>query len=164
MSDTSNRGEILWFLMTARPDLMPVDLKRQGRAEEHLALFHPQTKEDKIELFNTLKKKAGLKLPTDEVPNSIKGGETRLSGADMEAALTRAKFRAAAQDLEHPTLEIVEEAFNDFLPPTYTQEIELQTLAAVVECTSKELLPERYQDKDRGMILDKIEELKFHVG
>lgn len=164
MSDTSNRGEILWFLMTARPDLMPVDLKRQGRAEEHLALFHPQTKEDKIELFNTLKQKAGLQLPTDEVPVNIKSGEPSLSGADMEAALTRAKFRAAAQNMEHPTLDIVEKAFNDFLPPTYTQEIELQTLAAVVECTSKELLPEHYRDKDRGMILDRMEELKYHIG
>ena len=30
MSDTDNRGKIIWFLVTARPDLMPVDFKRQG--------------------------------------------------------------------------------------------------------------------------------------
>src|SRR5699024_1786335 len=47
MSDTRNRGRILWFLMTARPDLMPVDLKRQGRAEEHLALFAPHSKKER---------------------------------------------------------------------------------------------------------------------
>ena len=41
MSDTRFRGKIIWFLVTARPDLMPVDLKRQGRAEEHIALFYP---------------------------------------------------------------------------------------------------------------------------
>ena len=28
---------------TCRPDLLPIDLKRQGRAEEHLALFYPET-------------------------------------------------------------------------------------------------------------------------
>src|SRR5699024_10350850 len=48
MSDTRNRGRILWFLMTARPDLMPVDLKRQGRAEEHLPLFAPQNREERV--------------------------------------------------------------------------------------------------------------------
>src|SRR6266850_5398974 len=39
MGDTRRRGKVIWFLMTSRPDLVPVDLKRQGRAEEHLALF-----------------------------------------------------------------------------------------------------------------------------
>src|SRR5258705_5452368 len=43
MGDTRNRGKILWFLITARPDLLPIDLKRQGRAEEHIPLFYPET-------------------------------------------------------------------------------------------------------------------------
>ncbi|TYP92622.1 AAA+-type ATPase, SpoVK/Ycf46/Vps4 family [Fodinibius salinus] len=164
MSDTSNRGEILWFLMTARPDLMPVDLKRQGRAEEHLALFPPHTKEDRIELFEAMKNKSGLQLTEEYVPKLIKKDSNRLSGADMEAALTRAKFRAAAQNSEKVTPEILDAALNDFLPPTYPQEIELQTLSAVIECTSKELLPERYREMDRGEILEKIENLKLRVG
>ena len=42
MGNTEYRGKIVWFLITSRPDLLPVDLKRQGRAEEHLALFYPQ--------------------------------------------------------------------------------------------------------------------------
>ena len=33
MGDTKYRGRILWMLLTARPDLLPIDLKRQGRAE-----------------------------------------------------------------------------------------------------------------------------------
>src|SRR5205085_7456189 len=41
MGDTRNRGRILWILMTSRPDLLPIDLKRQGRAEEHISLFYP---------------------------------------------------------------------------------------------------------------------------
>ncbi|MEP6960611.1 MAG: AAA family ATPase, partial [Acidobacteriota bacterium] len=35
MGDTRYRGKILWMLLTARPDLLPIDLKRQGRAEIH---------------------------------------------------------------------------------------------------------------------------------
>ena len=164
MSDTSHRGEIIWFLMTARPDLMPVDLKRQGRAEEHLALFHPYTEEERVELFEVMKKKTRLQLTEDYMPKLIKDGLKTFSGADMEAALTRAKFRAAAEGQEQVTPGILDAALTDFLPPTYPEEIELQTLSAVIECTSKELLPERYQEMDRGEILDKIEELKYRVG
>ncbi|MDX1587047.1 MAG: AAA family ATPase, partial [Balneolaceae bacterium] len=164
MSDTRNRGRIIWFLMTARPDLMPIDLKRQGRAEEHLALFPPHTKEERVELFEAMSKKTGLQLTEAYVPQVIEQGLKTFSGADMEAALTRAKFRAAAEGKKKVTPEILDLALNDFLPPTYPEEVELQTLSAVIECTSKELLPERYQDMDRGEILEKIEDLKLRIG
>jgi SpoVK/Ycf46/Vps4 family AAA+-type ATPase len=163
MSDTRNRGEIIWFLMTARPDLMPVDLKRQGRAEEHLALFPPHTKEERVELYEAMRKKTGLQLTEEYIPKIIEKGSKTFSGADMEAALTRAKFRAAAKGEEKVTPEILDIALDDFLPPTYPEEIELQTLSAVIECTSKELLPERYQKMDRGEILEKIEDLKYRI-
>ncbi len=97
MSDTANRGKIIWFLMTARPDLMPIDLKRQGRAEEHLALFPPHTNEERVELFEAMRKEDWLKtkLKIIFLLSSKKDLKT-FSGADMEAALTRAKFRAAS--------------------------------------------------------------------
>lgn len=164
MSDTENRGRIIWFLMTARPDLMPVDLKRQGRAEEHLALFPPDTVEERIELFEAMKKKTGLKMPEEYIPKKIKSGKLSFSGADMEAALTRAKFQAAAQQKVEVTPEIIDNVLDDFLPPTYPDEVELQTLSAVLECTSKKLLPEMYQKMDRGEILIHIENLKSKAG
>lgn len=160
MSNTEHRGRIVWFLMTARPDLMPVDLKRQGRAEEHIALFHPETEEERIELFEVIKKKTNLKLTEDYLPKAIKKGSVRYSGADMEAALTRAKFHAAAGGNERVTPEILDEVLHDFLPPTYPEEIELQTLTAVAECTSRRLLPERFRTIARDEVLTKIEKLK----
>jgi len=164
MSDTANRGRIVWFLMTARPDLMPVDLKRQGRAEEHLALFPPHTKEERVELFEAMANKTGLKMTESYIPKVIENGDKTFSGADMEAALTRAKFRAAAEGKKKVSPEILDLALEDFLPPTYPEEIELQTLSAVIECTSRELLPERYRDMDRDEILSTIDELRFRVG
>ncbi|MFA5670526.1 MAG: AAA family ATPase [Balneolaceae bacterium] len=164
MSDTSHRGRIMWFLMTARPDLMPVDLKRQGRAEEHLALFPPFTKDERVELFEAMKKKTKLKLTEEYVPKIIEDGTVTFTGADMEAALTRAKFRAAALGEKVVSPEVLDLSLADFIPPTYPEEIELQTLNAVIECTSRELLPERYRDMDRNEILSTIEELKFKIG
>ncbi|MDR3160483.1 MAG: AAA family ATPase, partial [Spirochaetaceae bacterium] len=60
MGNTEYRGKIIWFLITCRPDLIPIDLKRQGRAEEHLALFYPDTDADREALFDTLVRKLDL--------------------------------------------------------------------------------------------------------
>ena len=48
MGDTRFRGQIIWMLLTSRPDLLPIDLKRQGRAEVHIPLFYPTKAEDII--------------------------------------------------------------------------------------------------------------------
>ncbi|TVQ66980.1 MAG: ATP-binding protein [Balneolaceae bacterium] len=160
MSDTANRGKIIWFLMTARPDLMPVDLKRQGRAEEHIALFPPETREERLELYEAMKKKTGLITQDNYLPKALLNGSLSYSGADMEASLTRAKFRTAAQGLEVTSPEILEEVFADFIPPSYPEEVELQTLTAVSECTSLSLLPEKYQKMDRKKMMTRILELK----
>lgn len=161
MSNTANRGRIVWFLMTARPDLMPIDLKRQGRAEEHLALFHPTTEEERIELYDAMRRKTKLKLSQpDYIPEVVTNGNRVFSGADMEAALTRAKFRAATRGLDWVTPEVLDETFADFIPPTYPEEIELQTLIAVLECTSKSLLPHPYNEMTREEITARCEILK----
>lgn len=164
MSNTAHRGRIVWFLMTARPDLMPVDLKRQGRAEEHIALFHPETEEERIELFDVIKKKTGLVMTEEYLPAAIKQGSIRYSGADMEAALTRAKFHAAAEGKDEVSPDILDEVLHDFLPPTYPEEIELQTLTAVSECTSRRLLPERFRNLSREDVLKRVEKLKRELG
>src|SRR5678816_4706379 len=62
MGNTEYRGKVLWFLLTSRPDLLPVDLKRQGRAEEHLALFYPESDEDRLAMLRAMQKKTGTKF------------------------------------------------------------------------------------------------------
>jgi len=164
MSNTENRGKIVWFLMTARPDLMPIDLKRQGRAEEHLALFAPSTKEERLELFVAMKKKVRLAISDDAyLPKILETDKVKYSGADMEAALTRAKFRAVAEKSELVTPKILDEAFADFIPPNYPEEVEYQTLQAVLECTSRALLPEEYANMDPAVLSERIAELKYNL-
>jgi len=160
MGNTEYRGKILWFLLTARPDLLPVDLKRQGRAEEHLALFYPESVEERDELFRTMAKKT--KTPLDvESPSSLVPEDTKwMSGADIEAALVRARARAVAAGRKAVVVDDLKATFADFLPPSYPLEVELQTLAAVQECTSRELLPERYRKMDRGEVVRRVRELK----
>jgi len=165
MSNTANRGRIVWFLMTARPDLMPIDLKRQGRAEEHLALFHPSTEEERLELYHVMIKKTRLKRSDETyVPDVVRNGTRIFSGADMEAALTRAMFRAASAGEQLVSPEVLDATFEDFIPPSYPEEVEMQTLIAVMECTSLSLLPEPYRSMPREEIVERYEELKLMLG
>jgi hypothetical protein len=53
---------------------------------------------------------------------------------------------------------------DDFIPPSYPLQVELQTLAAVMECTSRSMLPSKYRDLDREAVVRRIEELKRLVG
>lgn len=161
MGNTEFRGKIIWFLLTCRPDLLPIDLKRQGRAEEHLALFYPQSDAERDALFQVVAKKTGVKAEgiasfSEKLPDGLKD----CSGADIEAALVRAKFRALSQGREAVAAEDLAEVLASFIPPSYPLEIELQNLAAVQECTSRELLPEAFRKLDRGFVTSRIRELK----
>lgn len=161
MSNTENRGKVIWFLITARPDLLPVDFKRQGRAEEHIALFYPESTEEKKELLKIVLKKTDLEyVSLEDFDTEFFEDMSVKSGADMEAALTRAKFKAASLGMEKVTFDLIAQVFADFLPPTYPEEIELMNYGAVLECTSKELLPARFRDMSRDEVLAKVEELK----
>lgn len=159
MGDTSYRGKIVWFLLTCRPDLLPIDLKRQGRAEEHLALFYPQTDVDRDELFKAMQRKTKVNV---DVPSfsALSNGHP-YSGADIEAVLVRSKFRAVSEGREQATAADVTAVLKDFMPPTYPLEIELQNLVAVQECTSRALLPEAFAKLERDEITRRIQELKL---
>ena len=163
MSKPQHRGRVIFFLVTARPDLMPVDLKRQGRAEEHLSLFYPSSREDREELLQVMMNRTGVDLDMEDVPEVLLNGERTFSGADMEAILTRASFRAAGEGSSTVTPEILHEAVEDFIPPTYPMEVELQTLASVLECTSRDLLPEPYKSMDRKDVVERVEDLKRRI-
>lgn len=161
MSNTEHRGKIIWFLMTARPDLLPVDLKRQGRAEEHIALFYPETVAEKKELFQVMLRKTQIAdLSVDDFEDSFYEKLPVRSGADMEAGLTRAKFRAATEGADTLTVQHIQEAMEDFIPPEYPEQVTLMEYAAVLECTSKALLPERFKTLSRQEITQKVRELK----
>src|SRR3954466_11755223 len=160
MGNTEYRGKIVWFLLTSRPDLLPVDLKRQGRAEEHLALFYPESHEERVELVKTMARKAKVNFDGD-IMALLPADMPKMSGADIEAALVRAKLRAVTDRREKVTGQDLRETFADFVPPSYPLEVELQTLVGVAESPSRELLPESYRQKPRDDVTRRIRELKL---
>ena len=162
MGNTEYRGRIVWFLLTCRPDILPIDLKRQGRAEEHVALFYPQTDAERDDLFKAMQKKTHVSVEVPSFAALTKGHQ--YSGADIEAVLVRSKFHAVAQGRDQVTLADVEAVLKDFIPPTYPLEVELQNLVAVQECTSRALLPEAFAKLERDFVTRRVKELKLLLG
>ncbi len=143
MGDTRFRGRIIWFLLTCRPDRVPIDLKRQGRCEEHIPLFYPATGEERTELFLAMARKRGDALTPGQLPDL--GSAPDVSGADIESLLMRiqrtARLRGVSVD---PAL--VEEALADFRSAR-GPEHKLQWLAAVLECSDLRYLPPRVRER-----------------
>ncbi len=164
MGNTEHRGRIIWFLMTSRPDLLPVDIKRQGRAEEHFGLFYPETAEERKNLFKVMCKKTQTKLSKPDLsPKRLLDEETRFSGADIEAGLIRAKFQSVVAGRKTVSQKDLDQVFDDFIPASYPLEIELQSLVAVQESTSRNLLPEKYRRISRTDLSRQINELKLLI-
>lgn len=159
MGNTEFRGKVIWFLLTCRPDLLPVDLKRQGRAEEHIALFYPETPEERLALLRAMQRKIGMKAFDTDIEKFFLDRAGSLSGADIEAVLVRSHMRSSLQRKPAVDAQDLEAALEDFIPPYYPTEIDLQNVVAVLECTSKSLLPKQYRDVQRAELIRQANEL-----
>lgn len=140
MGDTQYRGKILWMLLTARPDLLPIDLKRQGRAEVHVPLFYPTDEDELRTMMLVLAKKSGTQLAEADLPTEI-AHKGNLSGADIEGIVGRAYRASLLAGSRTITKDALTAALAGFMPSTQTLEREAQELAAMIECTDAEFLP-----------------------
>jgi SpoVK/Ycf46/Vps4 family AAA+-type ATPase len=139
MGDTQYRGRIIWMLLTARPDLLPIDLKRQGRAEVHIPLFYPTDEAEVRQMFVILAKKLGSQLAIEDVPPIPQLGQ--LSGADIEGMVGRAWRTSILAGADHVTRQALVQVVSEFMPSTQGLERELQETAAILECTDRQFLP-----------------------
>jgi len=139
MGDTKYRGRIIWMLLTARPDLLPIDLKRQGRAEVHIPLFYPTDEAEIRQMFVILAKKLGSRVAEEDVPPIPQRGH--LSGADIEGMVGRAWRTSILAGADHITREALAQVIAGFMPSTQGLEREMQETAAILECTDKQFLP-----------------------
>jgi len=139
MGDSRYRGQIIWMLLTARPDLLPIDLKRQGRAEVHIPLFYPTEEAEIRQMFVILARKLGSTLAVEDVPPIPQRGH--LSGADIEGMVGRALRTSILAGSDRVTREALTTVVAEFMPSTQGLERELQETAAILECTDRQFLP-----------------------
>lgn len=168
MSDTSNRGRVLFIVMTNRPDRLDIDLKRAGRLDRKIPLFYPQITEEVVAIAKAVVKKNKLAFE-DEALNAIEVWE-RLRGysaADIEAVILLAN-ETAARNSEEETTKVTKEnlsnAANDYFPTRDTTMLKFMELLAVFECSNRRLLPERYADMSADELDRELQSFRLLVG
>src|SRR5204863_9027429 len=94
-----------------------------------------------------------------------KMGELPLTGSDVDAILVRAKERAvlASRDIDVQVGDL-EQAVQSFIDPLDPDLLALQELAAVLACSDRRYLPDRYKDADRAKLLVEFSRLKLSAG
>ncbi|MEM9557483.1 MAG: AAA family ATPase [Acidobacteriota bacterium] len=164
MSDTRNRGKILWVFATSRPDLLEVDLKRQGRLDVHIPLFPPHDRASRHALFHAMARKVGLDIDAEALPELP--DDLPIGGNEMEGLLVRSLRLDALRgpDDAFPLADTIAEVIAEFRPSAHVERLELMDLVAVKECTDERFLPPRYRELDLGAVNRRIRELKAHLG
>lgn len=145
MGDTRYRGKIIWMLLTSRPDLLPIDLKRQGRCEVHIPLFAPHDTPGIREMFEVMARKNKSPLSGDAIPDV--SPDRGLSGADIESILLGARRKALLAGDEKISRVHLEAAIEEFIPSAEGLEKEMQEIAAVLECTERHFLPPKWRER-----------------
>ncbi len=162
MSDTRNRGRILWVFATSRPDLLEVDLKRQGRLDVHIPLFPPETPAEMQALLLAVAKKLKFPLAESDLPEIPPG--TVLGGNEIEGIFVRALRTYELAPAPKKTLkEILGTVFQEIRPNAFTRKLEYMDLVAVKECTDARFLPERFKNLTPEQLERRLEELKSFV-
>ncbi|MGI5844640.1 MAG: ATP-binding protein [Candidatus Xenobium sp.] len=161
MSNTANRGRIVWVFATSRPDLVEVDLKRPGRLDVHIPLFPPQSDAERQELFAAMARKVGL--PPEELPELPAGLD--VGGNEMEAIMVRAQRLFDLQGEGTRTLkEVLADVVGQYRPVPHRRNLEYMDLVAVKECTDEAFLPERYRHLEAAELDRRLDELKRELG
>jgi SpoVK/Ycf46/Vps4 family AAA+-type ATPase len=166
IGDQSLRGRELWIAMTSRPDLLAIDMKRQGRFGLSIPLFAAQNPGEVLELFETVSRVKKVAL-TDPVRQFIgeQLGVRPLTGSDVEAILVRSKERAVlAKRDQDVQLGDIQDAVASFVDPLDPALLALQELAAVLSCSDRRFLPEGYAVADRAALTEQFAQLKMRCG
>jgi transitional endoplasmic reticulum ATPase len=168
MSDTSNRGRILFLVMTNRPDKLDVDLKRAGRLDRKIPFLYVQTPEEVELVAKALLRKNKIRTDVDllSIRESFSSKLVGYSNADIEAVLLLANEDAARESGgDAPVLaNHFERAAIDYFPSRDVELLEYMELLAVFESSSRRLLPAKYASLTPEELDTKLRHLRAIVG
>ncbi|KAF1719597.1 ATP-binding protein [Pseudoxanthomonas wuyuanensis] len=137
MSDTDNRGRVMWVLASSRPDLIEVDLKRPGRIDVKIPLLPTSTAEESAALLNALLKRFGM-APGTEALLALNPPSLLTPGA-AEAFAVKAYRRSRTGPLA--ALAAIADTLADYQPPVPLEVLEFQMRIAIAEATDLAFVP-----------------------
>jgi AAA+ superfamily predicted ATPase len=148
MSDTSNRGRIMFLLMTNRPDKLDSDIKRAGRMDRKIPFLYSQTPAEVAAVVQAQVRKNHINTAVDfgalrsEFTEKLIG----YSNADVEAIVLMANDMAARESGADAPVESRHflAAAQDYFPSRDAELLDYMELLAVFESSSRRLLPPKY--------------------
>jgi hypothetical protein len=162
MSDTQNRGKIIWVFATSRPDLLEVDLKRQGRLDVHIPLFPPETPAERDALLLAIARKLKFPLTAGDLPPFADG--PLLGGNELEGVLVRAlRLHELSEEPRRPIRDLLADVLKEVRPSPHTRKLEYMDLVAVKECTDARFLPQRFREMSIEELETQIDALRRFV-
>ncbi|BCO29806.1 ATP-dependent zinc metalloprotease FtsH [Rhodoferax lithotrophicus] len=146
MAETENRGQVLFVMMTNRPDKLDTDIKRPGRLDRKIPFFYCETALERAQVLRAvLSKYSEACTASTEELLTLCETLSGYSNADLEAlallAVEAAHTQAVALDAA-----VLSAAAQDFMPPQERDMIEFMELLAVSETSRRTLLPKRFRD------------------
>jgi transitional endoplasmic reticulum ATPase len=168
MSDTSNRGRILFLVMTNRPDKLDVDLKRAGRLDRKIPFLYSQTPGEVEQVAAALIRKNRIRSTVNlaSIRQTFSARLVGYSNADVEAVLLMANDDAAKEAGGDAPVnqEHLERAAADYFPSRDAELLEYMELLAVFEASSRRLLPPKYATMQSEELDERLRRLRVIVG
>jgi SpoVK/Ycf46/Vps4 family AAA+-type ATPase len=139
MSDSANRGKVMWVLASSRPDLIEVDLKRPGRLDLKIPILPTSTRAESATLLSALARRYELTLSADEL-SRIETLPDLLTPGAAEAIMVKV-YRLVRT--EGVTAEVaVRQCLASYQSPVPHDVLELQMRIAIREATDLSFVPD----------------------
>ncbi|HEY0339179.1 MAG TPA: AAA family ATPase [Steroidobacteraceae bacterium] len=140
MSDTSNRGKVVWVLASSRPDLIEVDLKRPGRIDLKIPILPTTTHVESAGLIAALARRYELEISPAEMSALEPKLPLMLTPGAAEALVVKA-YRVARTETVSGGAALARslEAYQNPVPEDV---LEKQMRLAVREATDLAFVPE----------------------
>jgi transitional endoplasmic reticulum ATPase len=162
MSDTENRGRVLFILMTNRPDKLDIDIKRAGRLDRKIPFLYPQTPDEVRGVLGAQLRKHKVNAALDEGQLGVLAqAVVGYSNADIEAIVMLANDYSGDNPVTNDDLA---RAIRDYLPSRDVQMLEYMELLAVFEASNRRMLPAKYAEVPVDELQARLMALKALVG
>jgi hypothetical protein len=143
MSNTANRGKLIWVLASSRPDLIEVDLKRPGRIDVKIPLFPTATPAEGLELIRALCKRKGLTITDAEAAQIEPTVPLRLTPGAAETLATKVYRLSRTQPLT--AAQAIAASLADYRNPVAADVMDFQIALAAREASDVEFIPPAFR-------------------
>lgn len=142
MADPRLRGRVVWVLTTARPQNLSPDIRRPGRVGScMLAMLEPEPDDREEFITWILQGVFGDGEISADVKKFVDDKTKGYSPAAFQDLLDKFKARKGWKKIDRLSFDDVKAVVRDVLPSDIGLQREYQNLQALLNCTSRGLLP-----------------------